>query len=164
MITERIMVESIKHIMSLDIRERETLTDEIFANQPGLLGTVLVLSKLNVSMAKIEEVLFILLVLYQAFQKRSGICIPLIKEEMIEKAHDNNNAMLKYLDKEGLVEGSNLIGKAIMDSPNNFVAAFVLGHLNEHGFSTFSQENEHCIRSAKAIMDCFIEAANRAVK
>jgi len=64
-------------------------------------------------------------------------------------------------NQQGMVAGSNLIGKAILENSNKFVTAFVIGHLNDHGFSTFSVENENCIRAAKVIMDCFIEAASK---
>lgn len=164
MIPQRIMIESIKYITSLDLCGKENLGEEIFAKQPNLLGIVHVLSKLNVPMAKVDEVFFILLVLYEAFQKRSGIDIPLVTEDMIKKAYDNNNAMLNYLEKEGIVEGCTLIGKAMSESPNKFILAFVFGYLNEHGFSTLSEENESCICAAKVIMDCFIQAASLQVK
>ncbi|MDD5673395.1 MAG: hypothetical protein PHC61_04475 [Chitinivibrionales bacterium] len=164
MITQKTMVESIQHVMSLDIRGKEKLADEIFVTQPNLLGTVVVLAKLKVPMAKMDEVFFILFVLYEAFQKRSGVDIPLVTEDMIEDAHKNYIAMLKYIDKEGMDEGGNLIGKAMAKSPNRYISAFVIGHLKDHGFSAYSEENEYCSRAAKVIMDCFIEAASLSAK
>jgi hypothetical protein len=163
MIPQEIMVESIKYVTSLDLCAKEKLGEEIFVKQPNLLGIVCFLSKLNVPMSKVDEVLFMLLVLYEAFQKRSGLNISLVTEVMIKKASDNNTAMLNYLEKEGMVEGSNLIGKAMAESPNRFVSAFVIGHLNDHGFSTLSEENESCIRAAIVIMDCFIKAVSLPV-
>jgi hypothetical protein len=162
MISERIVVESIRHINSLDMLGKEKLVDEIFTNQPNMLGTVIVLSKLNVPMAKIDIILFILLVLYEAFVKRSGLSIPLITEDLIEKMHKNNTAMLKYVDKE--TDGYNIIGQSMLKSPHKFIMAFVVGHLNDQGFSLKSVENEYCVRAAKVIMDCFIQAASKPAR
>jgi len=147
------------HVMSLDLRGKEKLVDEIFVHQPNLLGTAIVLSKLGVPLEKAEEVFFILLVLYEVFQKRSGLELSLITEDMIEKANDNNTAMLKYLDKEGMKTGMKLIGKSMLNHPQKSAIAFVFGHLNEHGFGNRSKENEYCVRAAKDILDCFIEAS-----
>ena len=141
-----------QHVMSLDMHEKEKLTDEIYVRQPNILGMIHVLANLNVPLDKIEIVLFILLVLYDAFVNRSGLKIPLITEDMIEKANDNNTAMLNYIDKDGY----SIIGKSMLNSPNKIILAFVIGHLNEHGFSIQSESNEQCVRVAKVIMDCFI--------
>ncbi|OGJ86868.1 MAG: hypothetical protein A2487_18275 [Candidatus Raymondbacteria bacterium RifOxyC12_full_50_8] len=158
MISAAILAQSIRYVESLDLCGKERLSDDIFIKQPNLLSVVLCLSRLDVPMDKLGEVLHILFVLYDAFHNRSGLKIPKVSQRMIDKANANTTAMLQYLDKEGAYEGNRLIGKAMLNSPNKFVTAFVLGYMNEHGFDTFSQANEYCIRAAKVVMDCFIEA------
>ena len=60
----RDVAASVLRVLAMSQAEKEALCDEIFTRQPNLLGHVLVLSKLNVPMEKVDRVLHVLLVLY----------------------------------------------------------------------------------------------------
>jgi hypothetical protein len=60
--------------------EKLRLADEIFAVQPNMLGSVLVLSRLGVSTKKLEFALETLFLCFQAM-KESGLDWPLITED-----------------------------------------------------------------------------------
>jgi hypothetical protein len=86
------MARAMKTVEALNLRQKEPLTDEIFLAQPHMLGSVLVLPKLGVSMEKMEFVIELLLLCFQAM-KESGRTWPLITEddqEYIENHPEQN--------------------------------------------------------------------------
>lgn len=71
-------------IQAMDRQQKEKLADEIFRTQPNMLGSILVLARFGVSMAKMEFALGILLVCFQAM-KESGLAWPVITEAEQER-------------------------------------------------------------------------------
>lgn len=84
----RISVEqlatAIKKVRSMSLTQRVSLTDEIFQQQPNLLASCLVQQRLGACEHKVEFLLNILLVCFQAM-KESGHDWPLITEEEQER-------------------------------------------------------------------------------
>ncbi len=163
MITEKIMVESIRHVLSLNSRGKEKLGDEIYAKQPNLFRSVFLLKNFNIPVDKIEDVLVLFFILYDVFQKRSGFSLPEISEEMIMKIIDKYASMMKYIDKEGK-DGIEIIATSLAKGHYKFVAAFVFCYFKEHGFIKNSKANERCILMALVLMDCFIQASKKVHK
>jgi hypothetical protein len=82
-------------IEAMDLRQKELLLDEIFQNQPHLLGLVLVQQTLGVSLEKIDFLLNILLNCFQAM-KESGLKWPKISEDEIERQMDRFVATVNF--------------------------------------------------------------------
>jgi len=162
MITDKTISDSVKHYRALDIKSKEKLSEEVFAAQPDILLEVVALSKLNVPMEKMEVVFNLLFILYDVFQKTSEVKLPKITYDMIDKSYKKSFDMLNYLDKEGMEDGLALMYKSIGKDPYQAVLKFFVFYLKDNGLVANSKENEQCIHTSKAIMDCFIEVSTLA--
>jgi hypothetical protein len=150
--------DSIGYIFSLDMKQKEAIADEIFKKQPQLLFEVLGLNHFGVPMDRIEYVLNLLFIFYDYYYDRGKIELPKVTEKMIDDAHENIIAMLKFMDKEGGPETSApLMKKATLAYPEIEALAFLTGYMNENGFTVKTIENEHCLRTARVILDCFMK-------
>lgn len=80
MITQAVLVKAAIAVDSMGQTQRMQLADEVFAHQPNLLASVLVLQRMGASLQQMEVPLHILLVAYQAM-KTSGHVWPVISED-----------------------------------------------------------------------------------
>ena len=71
-ITQASLVSAIKQIADTDPGARESICDEIFVEQPNLLASVLVLTKMDIPPRHVEMALEALMVMHLAL-KASGI-------------------------------------------------------------------------------------------
>ena len=69
-----------RKVLAMSMAEKVTLTEEIHARQPNLLASCLVQPRLGVAIEKVEFLLNILLVCFQAMKEAGGLW-PLITEE-----------------------------------------------------------------------------------
>ena len=81
-ITQQVLVEAVLHLERLSFAARQQLADEIYAQQPNLLASIVVLQQYGATLEQMESVLNLLLVWYEAMQ-RSGRSWPLITEDDI---------------------------------------------------------------------------------
>jgi len=143
--------DSIRHIQSLSMEEKLSLTDTIFEKQPKLLLEVVGLSKANIPPEKIEHLLFLLMVFYDYFHDQRKTSLPEASYKMVDDAYKNNQSMIKLMDKEE----PSLMMKGAMAYPEIEALTFMCGYLNEKGFTSESVENEHCTNTAKMVLDVF---------
>jgi hypothetical protein len=94
------MAQTITRVLGMSAKQKEVLADEIFQVQPNLLGSVLVQSRLGVPLEKIEFLLDILLVSFQAM-KESGLTWPLITEDDLDRQSQRLVANVKFGDDLG---------------------------------------------------------------
>ncbi|MBI3144155.1 MAG: hypothetical protein HYZ18_02585, partial [Pseudogulbenkiania sp.] len=76
-ISPNTLAQAITKVRAMDRKQKEGLADEIFRAQPHLLGSVLVQQRLGVSLEKMEFLIDILFICFQAM-KDSGLTWPLI--------------------------------------------------------------------------------------
>ena len=94
-ISQQVMVRAISTIQSMNRVQKEQLADELFLRQPYLLGTVFVQPKFGVSLEKIEFLLNILFVCWQAMRE-SGLCWPLITEDDLDRESKRFSAISQF--------------------------------------------------------------------
>jgi hypothetical protein len=89
------VLRAIRAVEEMSAQQKLALADEIFASQPNLLGSVLVLRNLGVSPAKQEFALEMLFLCFQAM-KESGLLWPLITVD--DQAHQmrRDTAVLRF--------------------------------------------------------------------
>ena len=94
-ISRTAVLRAIKAVEEMSAQQKLALADEIFASQPNLLGSVLVLRNLGVSPAKQEFALGMLFLGFQAM-KESGLPWPLITVD--DQAHQmrRDSAVLRF--------------------------------------------------------------------
>lgn len=116
---------AIKHVRALNMKQKETMGDEIFRAQPNMLGSVLVQHQLGVSLVKIEFLLDILLVCFQAM-KESGHAWPQISLDEQDRQIQLLTASVKFGDDLG--NGIQQIGtKQYIDAhPEKNLLAYVI--------------------------------------
>ena len=89
------MVRAITQVEAMDSHHKEELADEIFRIQPHLFGSFLVQSRLGVSLEKMEFLLNILCISFQAM-KVSGLAWPLITEDDLDRQSQRFVAIVKF--------------------------------------------------------------------
>ncbi|MCR7913543.1 hypothetical protein NTA11_00620, partial [Pseudomonas aeruginosa] len=82
-ITQAVLAEAAIAVDAMGLAEQAQLADEVFAHQPNLLASVLVLQRMGVSLPQMDVPIHILLVAYQAM-KTSGHTWPVISEDTQE--------------------------------------------------------------------------------
>lgn len=122
------LAAAIQKVSLMNPEQQEQLVDEIFVEQPHMLGSALVQTRLGVSFEKMKFVFEMLFICYQAM-KESGLSWPLISEDQQEKC------MAAYLDH---VKATDALGPAFTaeameryqtDHPEKALLAFVVTEL-----------------------------------
>jgi hypothetical protein len=81
-ISQGALVQAITLVRAMDFKKKEQLTDEIYRTQPHILTALLVQSRLGVSFVKMDFLLDLLLICFQAM-KTSKLSWPLFTEDDI---------------------------------------------------------------------------------
>ena len=84
------------------MKKKEGLADEVFRAQPNMLGSFLVQKQFGVSIEKMDFLLDLLLICFQAM-KESALAWPLITEDEIDRQMQRYIAIVKFA--EGLGTG-----------------------------------------------------------
>ncbi len=123
-ISQNALVSAIKALQTMDMQQKALLADEIFREQPNLLGSVLVLPQLGVSLQKIEFALEILFVCFKAM-KASGWVWPIISEDDLDRQSRRFTAIIQFADdlNEHLREDS--MQQYIASHPEKELLAYV---------------------------------------
>jgi len=130
-ITQSVMVQADIEVNGMSQAQKVHLADEIFAQQPNMLASILALPRMGVSMPQLEVPLHIVLVTFQAM-KRSGHAWPLITEAVQETCMQRLTARARF--NEGLP--GDLVNKVVQqfcdEHPERYLLAFVYGYLGDH--------------------------------
>lgn len=123
-ISMQVLSLAIQKIRAMSMGQKEQLVDELFREQPNMLGSFLVQKQMGVSFEKMEFLLEILLICFQAM-KKSGLTWPLITEDEQDKQLARYVATVKF--GEGLSASlQDLAMKQYIDShPEQYLLAFV---------------------------------------
>lgn len=116
---------AIKQVRSLTMTQKEAMVDEIFRAQPNLLGSVLAQHRLGVSLVKIEFLLDILQVCFQAMKVSGHVWPPITLDEQ-ERQMQRLTASVKFGGNMG--NGLQQIAtKQYIDAhPEKYLLAYVL--------------------------------------
>ena len=89
------VVTAVKKVRAMNPVRKEQLADEIFIAQPNLLGSVIVQKQMGVTLEKMEFLVNILLICFQAM-KESGLNWPLITEDDQDRLLKRYMATVKF--------------------------------------------------------------------
>jgi hypothetical protein len=147
------LVKAIDVVKEMDQKTAETHINEIFTEQPHMMGSVLTLKKIGYQQAQIQVLLNILLVTHLAL-KFSGVRIKQVSEAEL-KAH-----MMAYADYFKLLEEQ---GPAWQDKqqkyadghPENYLMAFVNNTMYEAGFTKMEPgKGKFLVMAGTNIVNC----------
>ena len=94
-ISQGALVQAITLIRAMDFKKKEQLTDEIYRTQPHVLTAFLVQSRLGVSFVKMDFLLDLLLICFQAM-KTSKLSWPLFTEDDILRQRTRLIASIQF--------------------------------------------------------------------
>lgn len=155
------LAAAVKAAAAMSIKEKEQVCDTLYAEQPNLLASVLVLPSLGASMETVDVLLNILIVLHLAVET-SGQVLAIVSEEDQERQLRRFTAAVRFT--EGLDAGSfaQSIQQTTAYKKEKFLFAYVLDTMQRAGFSDEPSESAkypmmaginlvNCIANAKRI-------------
>lgn len=125
------VAQAMQAVDRMDLRAREALVDEIYACQPTLLGSVLVLPRLGASLEQVEIILNILLVVHQAM-RLSGRAWPVVSEDLQERCLNRLVAKMIFLDDLAAPQQEQALQQQVQSHGEPYLLAFVFGRLKDH--------------------------------
>lgn len=119
-----------RKVRAMSMAEKVALTEEIHQRQPNLLASCLVQPRLGVAIEKVEFLLNILLVCFQAM-KEAGVHWPLISEQEQERHLSRHIGAVRFseeLTDPALADAART--EYLADHPETPLLAFVIGECN----------------------------------
>ncbi|PCI46016.1 MAG: hypothetical protein COB51_08150 [Moraxellaceae bacterium] len=142
----------------MSLKEKEVILDEIYVEQPNLLGSVVVLNQMGSTLEQMEVLLNILLVAYLALNE-SGIKIAEVTESEQERELSRFVGHVKFT--EGLSSSSELtaIQQYIESHEEKTLLAYVYKEMLESGFHDLKYESsKYLIIAGFNIVNCISAA------
>ena len=140
-------------------QQRVALADEVFAERPNLLASVVVQQRMGASLAQIEVLLNLLFVAHLAM-KRSGRRWPLITEAIQDRCLQRLTGRMRLAQRLAPRRLRRAGQGAIDDHREPQLLAYTYGHLNEHGLRTIDTEaQKYLMLAALNLVECIAETA-----
>ncbi len=107
------------------------LGDEVFAAQPNLLGSILVLARMGVNMPEVEIALHVLFVAFLAM-KRSRHHWDVVTTDLQEACMERLTARMRFNDGLPAELAAQLVTQFHTGHAERYLLAYVYGYLGEH--------------------------------
>ena len=124
------LVQAIATVRAMDTDQKTQLADELFRTQPHMFATFLVQKRFGASLAKMDFLLDILFICFQAM-KESGLAWPLVTEDELDRQMKKNVVHLDVRDdRPGLILAERYLQKHIeehAEHPEPELLAYVQG-------------------------------------
>jgi hypothetical protein len=117
------MARAVGAVRAMDFGEKKALADEVFRVQPNMLASVVVQKKLGVSLEKIDFLLDILLVCFQAM-KESGLTWVTVTEDEQERQMQRFAAIVESTSCR-----DELLHQYVDSHPEKWLVAYVSSEL-----------------------------------
>lgn len=153
-LTQMVMIEADVAVRRMRHDQKVRLADEIYAQQPNMLASVLALPRMGVDMAQLEVALHILLVTFQAM-KLSGYRWPLVTEDIQDGCLQRLTARMRF--NEGVPEdlATKVVEQFHTEHTERYLLAFVYGWLGEHDLMGVRTEAEkYLMLGALNLVEC----------
>ena len=160
-ITQSILARADIAVNRMSQDQKVQLADEIYAQQPNMLASILALPRMGVDKVQLEVALHILLVTFQAM-KLSGHKWPLITEDIQDGCLQQLTARARF--NEGLPAdlATKVVEQFCDEHAERYLLAFVYGYLGDHGLMAMRTEAEkYLVMGALNLVECvaFVGAA-----
>ncbi|MDI1309058.1 MAG: hypothetical protein PSV17_06435 [Methylotenera sp.] len=157
-ITQAILAEAVIALQGMGAQEQLQLADEIFARQPNMLGSVIVLRRLGASDAQIGVAVHVLLVSWLAMKRceaKDALKWPVISEDLQDQCLQRLTARVRFT--EGMpVELQRQAAQQYTDTQGErYLLAYVHGHLRDQGLLDIKSEAEkYVLLCALNLVEC----------
>jgi hypothetical protein len=159
LITETVLAKAAIAVNGMGMAERVRLADEVFAHQPNLLASVLVLQRMGASLPQMDVPIHILLVAYQAM-KTSGHTWAVISEDTQEACLQRLTGRVRFA--EGLTSDflQQSTQQYIDEHGERYLLAFAYGHLRENDLAGSRTEAEkYLLLATLNLVECIAASA-----
>ena len=153
-LTQWAVIEAAIAVRRMSHDQEVSLADEIHAQQPNMLASILALPSMRVSMVQLEVALHILLVTFQAM-KLSGHPWPLATQDTQGGCLQRLTARARF--NEGLPQelANKLAEEFHNEHAERYLLAFVYGNLREHDLMAVRTEAEkYLMMAALNLVEC----------
>ena len=154
LLTQAVMVRANIDVSGMSAQQKVELADEIYAQQPNLLASILVLPRYGVDVLQLEVAIHVLLVAFQAM-KHCGHAVPTISEDVQETCLQRLTATMRFTEGVPPELVAQMITKFCADHPERYLLAFVYGHLGEHDLLRVRTDAEkYLLLAALNLVEC----------
>jgi len=161
-ITQDVLVQAAIDVNGMGPPQKVALADEIFAQQPNLLASILVLHSMGVDMLTLEVPLHILFVTFQAM-KHSGHVWPIVSEDVQDRCMQRLTARARFNDGLPKDLADQMVQRFCDEHPERYLLAFVYGHLGDHDLMQVRTEAEkYLMMAALNLVECLADVGARA--
>ncbi len=153
-LTQWAVIEADIAVRRMSHDQKVRLADEIYAQQPNMLASILALPRMGVDMAQLEMALHVLFVIFQAM-KLSGHKWPLITEDIQDGCLQRLTARARF--NEGLPHelATKLVQEFHTEHAERYLLAFVYSWLDEHDLMAVRTEAEkYLMMGALNLVEC----------
>jgi hypothetical protein len=124
------IVAAQRRVQGLSVEEGAAIGDAVFASQPNLLASVVVLPRFGVSYEDLDVVLKILFVCHEAVVE-SGIKIPLISEADQERCLARLTGRMKFVENLNAPSVTQTVSDQVRDHPEPNLLAVAYSMLKD---------------------------------
>ncbi|HRX79778.1 MAG TPA: hypothetical protein P5307_11995, partial [Pirellulaceae bacterium] len=144
-ITPEQMATAIATVEKYSVAEKIRRIDDVFADQPAVLGAAVQLPSLGGDGSVADHAFHVLLVLFECFTEQVPK-LPKIEPTTVQKAFDDIASMLRFYDGETDAEAARLHGMWVKNHKEHAVIAFVVDYLSSQlpGLSRESELVRNC--------------------
>ncbi len=158
-ITQQVLVEAVLHLERLSFAARQQLADEIYAQQPNLLASIVVLQQYGATLEQMESVLNLLLVWYEAMQ-RSGRSWPLITEDDQDRCLQRICARARFTEGLSAQQQNKVVADFIAAHSEPQLLAYAYGKLGEYDWLRVNSElQKYLVLSTLNLVECIADTA-----
>lgn len=153
-ISRAALCRAIATVRAMDRAQKEALGDELFRDQPNMLGSVLVQHQLGVSPEKMEFLLELLFICFQAM-KESGLDWPLITEDEQDRQLARYVGSVKFGDDLNEMLRERAMRQYIKGHPEQELLAYVTVETKDWLFRIVPDDTDKFVMLAAAnLVNC----------
>lgn len=131
LINQSVMVQATIDVNCMSAAQKVDLAGDIYARQPNLLASILVLPRFRVSPLQLEVPIHVLMVTFLAM-KRCGQDLPLITEDVQETCLQRLTATMKFTEGMPQILIDQMITEFCGNHREPYLLAFVYSYLGKH--------------------------------
>ena len=148
------LAHAIKIVDRMTTAEKTDLMDAVFEAQPNLLLSLVALSKLGTPLPKLDVLLHVLLVIFEAM-RASGTIWALIDEATQDRCHARVVARIKLTEDLDQAIRTDSIRQACEQMAEPHLLAFVFLRIMENGvFKVQTDADKHFVLAALNLVEC----------
>lgn len=154
------IASAIQVVKAMSIKEKEKLADEIYLNQPNMLGSILVLSRFGASMETVGELLNVLFACYESM-RASGRSWPPVTEQMQDKGLSRLAGRIMFIEGLSPPDQNSAVKSQVDDHPEQYLFAYVMDALRHLDIAPPKTETDKFVAlAALNIVECVSNASD----